>query len=85
MHAGQPFEEILEACIRFVAVALAALNKCADHGAALTGVFTSDEEPVLLSNRDGTDRVFDLIAVDLDLAFALLNLKRKTEPQMDAD
>jgi hypothetical protein len=54
-------------------VATAALNERVDHRAAFSGAGGSEEQPVLLSEGGGPNRVFDQVVVDFNQRILEIN------------
>lgn len=64
-HGWKLFEDVSKITLGVVAVAAGAFDERIDDGAALAGGFAAHEEPVLLTNRGGTNAVFYPVVVDL--------------------
>lgn len=67
-HAGEAVEEVFDILKGFVAVAFGTFDQGVKDGAAFPGVFSADEQPVLLADRRWADGVLNEVVVCLYLA-----------------
>jgi hypothetical protein len=62
-HGRQPGQDVAQIGVGGVAEALAGNDDRVDDGGTLAGLGMSDEEPVFLSNRRGSDGVFNGVVI----------------------
>lgn len=65
-HRRKPCQDIFDVGVGIDAATAATRDDLVDHCAPPSSIFRSDEEPVLLPDRRGTDRVFTQVIVDLN-------------------
>lgn len=63
-HRRQPVEDVAQVREGILAVPLTGHDQRVQNGGVLTGVGMADEQPILLSDGRGEDRVFEGIVVD---------------------
>lgn len=68
MSVDHPLQHVTQVGARFDVVELAGRDKRADHRPAMPTAVAPGEQVVLAAERDGTDRAFDGIGVELDAA-----------------
>src|SRR5215207_9941336 len=67
-HARQARERLAQVGQRIDAAAAAAFHDGVEDGSAFTGIGGADEQPVLLADGGGPDRVFHPVVIDLNAA-----------------
>ena len=67
-HGGKPGEDVAQVGVGIDAASTTTLDDGVKDGAAVTGVGIAQEQPVLLSEGGGPNRVFHEVIVDLQAA-----------------